>query len=72
MALYCYVVIENEEDTTNTNIAACSDPTVDVDVLNEDEDTLSLLLRDGWRPVRETTMGSLKSSVAVLVLLERG
>ena len=72
MPHYCYVIVENEPHSTQANIAACGDPEVDQDALNDDPDTLSALLQAGWRPVRETTMGRTKRSTAVLVLLERG
>lgn len=47
MAHYCYVIVDNHPDITTTNIVSCSDPNLDESALNDDDDTLGLLLRDG-------------------------
>jgi len=68
---YCYVIVENLPDMTCTNILSTSDKDLDERGLNDEDDTLGLLRKDGWRPVRETPMGPLKTATAALVLLER-
>ncbi len=71
MREYCYVIVENLEDEMRSNIAGCGNRAMNLEEMNEDNDALNLLLKDGWRPVRETTMGAMPACVAVLVLLER-
>jgi hypothetical protein len=67
----CYLVVDSTNEYMNANILACSDPAIDMDTLNADDETLSLPLQDGWSPLRETAMGMTRSKAVALVLLEK-
>lgn len=67
----CYLVVDSTNEYMNANILACSDPSVDCEALNASDETLSLLLQDGWMPLRETAMGMTRSKAVALVLLEK-
>ena len=70
MKQYCYVVALSNGTACWTRILA--QVTETKGERNWDEDNLSKLLQAGWRPVRETTMGTASQLYAFsLIVLEK-
>lgn len=69
MKQYCYVLVctDGSECWTRALAQSGGDPLTD----GWEEGNLSLLLRAGWRPVRETPMGGDTGYAFSLLLLER-
>jgi hypothetical protein len=71
LSQYCYVIVLTDGDSCWTRALAKATSYPDEEVSWE-EDNLSRLMRDGWRPVRETPMGGDAGYLGSLLVLERG